>query len=136
MLYLRPFENSITSRDMFDDFFSKPVNSLMPKTDVKETENEYIVESEIPGVKKEDIKINYSDDTLVFEVKSEENKEVKDGEKFIRRERRTQSFRRAFTVTDIDRENIEASYNDGVLKIVLPKDKKALESKNTSIEVK
>lgn len=125
MLYLKPFENSSMGNDMFCDFFSGNMSDMMPKTDVRETENEYIVESDMPGVKKEDIKINFKDDSLIMEVNtSSELEEKSDGSRYIRRERRSQNFKRMFRVRNIDRENIDASYNDGVLKIVLPKMKK------------
>lgn len=135
MFYLKPMENNAVNKDMFVDFFSSNIKESMPKTDIIENENEYIVESEIPGVKKEDIKISFKEDVLSFEVKSENVVEEKDEKRnYIRRERSSKSFKRSFKVDSIEKNSIDASYVDGVLKIVLPKSKEM--EKETTIEVK
>ncbi|MDD4494519.1 MAG: Hsp20/alpha crystallin family protein [Eubacteriales bacterium] len=119
------------SDGVFPAFFSAG-NSL--RADVRETENEYVVEAEIPGVKKEDIKLDLEDDTLTISVERKfENKEEKDN--YLRMERRYGSFSRSFYVDNIKNEDVKAEYKDGILKVTLPKDDKA-KAKKRAIDVK
>lgn len=109
---------------MFNDFFNNSfigfasANSI--KADIKETEKEFIIDAEIPGAKKEDIKLDLRDDRLTISIeKSEETKEEKDN--YIRRERRYGSSSRSFLVENVKNEDITAKYENGILSIVLPK---------------
>jgi HSP20 family protein len=109
---------------LFNDFFDDSVmgftglNSI--KADVKETEKEFIIDAEIPGAKKEDIKLDLRDDRLTISVeKTEETKEEKDN--YIRRERRYGSSSRSFSVENVKHEDVTAKYENGILSIVLPK---------------
>ncbi|WP_324823991.1 Hsp20/alpha crystallin family protein [Sinanaerobacter sp. ZZT-01] len=136
MYGLTPFnKNQMQRRDghdfvdfynMFDDFFNnnllnaKSLRNDTFKLDVKEEDTSYIVEAEMPGVKREDIKLDYQNDNLIISVQSnEEIKEEKDN--FIHRERRSTSMQRAIYLKDINAREIDAALQDGVLKIVLPK---------------
>lgn len=121
-------------RSIFDDFFN---DSLIPsflsnahpiKADIRETEKDYVVEAEIPGVKKEDLKLDLRDDTLTISVEhNEENKEER--ENYIRRERKSGSYSRSFYVENVRHEGVSAKYADGVLTIVLPKQEAGKENK-------
>ena len=111
---------------MFEDFFNDsllpafftPVSSM--RADVKETESEYVIDVEVPGVRKEDIKLDLKDDILtVFVERNEETKEERSD--YIRRERRYGSCSRSFYVPEIKNEEVKAKYNNGVLTITLPK---------------
>lgn len=109
---------------IFNDFFDDSIvgftglNSI--KADVKETEKEFIIDAEIPGAKKEDIKLDLRDDRLTISVeKTEETKEEKDN--YIRRERRYGSSSRSFSVENVKHEDVTAKYENGILSIVLPK---------------
>lgn len=111
---------------MVDDFFNDsliptfltPVNPM--RADIKETENEYIVDVEVPGVNKEDIKLELKDDVLSICV--EKNEEIEEeGKEYIRRERRYGSCTRSFYVPEIKHEDVKAKYNNGVLTVTLPK---------------
>lgn len=110
---------------LFDSFFGEPFFSTVMsgemKTDIQETDAEYAVSVDIPGVQKQDIAINYADSgTLTVSVnRSEENKVEKDG--YLRHERRVGQSSRAFYLPGVKREGISAKYADGVLNIVLPK---------------
>ena len=94
------------------------------RADVRETDKEYVVEVEMPGVKKEDIMINLTDDvlTLGVETKGEKNEES-DG--YIYRERTSGSYKRSFHVQNIKNEDVKAQYKDGILTVILPKDERA-----------
>lgn len=131
MFGLVPFKkNGVrTTGDSFDDFitgffnddFFAPIASINNfNTDIKETDTEYIVEADLPGVKKEDITLDYKDNNLIISAKREnEINEEKDN--YIRRERSYGSFSRSFYIDNVDKNSIEASFNDGQLKIILPK---------------
>ncbi|OOM73430.1 18 kDa heat shock protein [Clostridium puniceum] len=107
-----------------DDFFS-PMNldfgnGQKFNADIKETQNEYLVSAELPGVKKEDINLEYKDDTLIISAtRNEEINEQKDN--YIRRERCYGEISRAFHVENVDREKISAKFKNGELHIILPK---------------
>lgn len=139
MYNIKPFENTLIGRDLFNDLFNKAFdkeNIVMPVTNVRENENEYIVESEMPGINKEDIKVNYKDKTLSIEVSHEENNEVKDeNENYIRRERRSQNYKRQFYVENIVKDEIKAKYENGVLTINLPKEKIEEKTDDKYIEI-
>jgi HSP20 family protein len=117
-----------------DPFFSRVASIATPiRADVKENDNEYILEAEMPGVRKEDISIEISDDVLTLGVDT--NKEVnEESEGYIYRERSTGSFKRSFHIQNIKNDAVKASYKDGILTIVLPKDEKAKGAKRIEIE--
>jgi len=111
---------------MMDDFFNgnvmggKGLKADTFKLDVKDQGNSFLVEAEMPGVKKEEIQIEYQDDHLIISVSQvEETKEEKPN--YIHRERRSSAMQRSIYLKDINAEKVDAQLVDGVLKIVLPK---------------
>ena len=90
------------------------------RTDVTDTGDSYKLEAELPGFKKEDIKIDIENDCLTI---SAERHEHKDEEKrnFVKRERVYGSYSRSFDVSGIDADKISAAYADGILTLDLPK---------------
>ncbi|AOY95035.1 heat-shock protein Hsp20 [Cupriavidus sp. USMAA2-4] len=98
-------------------------DSGMPfKVDVSESDKAYTVVAEIPGAKKEDIQVAVERGTVMISAKVERASETKEGERVIRRERYAGTMQRAFTLdSNIDEGSVDASYEDGVLKVVLPK---------------
>lgn len=112
-----------------DDFFS-PMNfsDNSFRADIKETENEYVIEADLPGIKKEDIDIDYMNNYLTISAKRNESVEEKH-DNYVRRERRSGDFKRSFYVDNVNDDNIEASFNNGVLQLVLPKKNKGNENK-------
>ncbi len=105
-----------------------------PSVDVYETENSYVLKAELPGINKEDIKIDINNNALTLQgEKKFEEKVEKD--KYVRIERRYGSFSRAFTLSEkMDKENITANYKDGVLEVTLPKKEEA-KPKEIKVEV-
>lgn len=94
-----------------------------PDTDVSETEDEYMISVDLPGISKENVEINYKDNRLTIsgERKQEEKKEEKD---FLRKERYHGTFTRSFSMpSDVKGEDIRASFKDGVLTVKIPKSK-------------
>jgi HSP20 family protein len=113
---------------LFENFMS-PVrlrdleNELhMPSTDIRETKDAYEVTAELPGMKKEDIKVSLHDGVLSISAENRsESEEKKDGQ-VIRRERRYGKFLRRFAIgPDVQDDKVEAKYEDGVLTLTIPK---------------
>lgn len=128
--------------DWFDDFmpmFSrremKEFNSIM-KTDVKETEKNYILDIDLPGFKKEDVNIDLENGYLTISAKREHKVDNEDKkENFVRRERSYGQFSRSFHVGDISQDEIEAHLENGTLTIKLPKEEEK-KAKSNRIEIK
>ena len=132
MFELIPFDrrgNRISAYDpfrMLDDmersFFgggNHPAVSSF-RTDVTDTGDAFVLDAELPGFKKEDIKIDVENDclTITAERKADEEEKQKN---FIKRERFYGSFSRSFDVSGVNVDGIEAAYNDGILKLTMPK---------------
>jgi len=125
--------NEFLSPDWFGgvDNFKQNV----PAANVKETESDYVLELAIPGRKKEDFNVEIDNDILTIssEVKSEGSKED-DG--YTRREFTFSSFKRVFSLPEtISLDKINASYEDGILKFVMPKKEEALPKPKRLIEI-
>lgn len=109
--------------DMMNRFFNEPVSARpwYPAVDIAENENEIILSADIPGVKMDDIEVKVENGTLTISGKREFQKQEEKGG-YHRIERSYGSFQRAFTLPDsVDTDKVEADYQDGVLKVVLPK---------------
>jgi len=107
----------------------------IPAVDIKDAGDKYIVQAELPGIRKDDVEIEIVDNMLEIRAKKEEEKEEK-GVGYVRRERGRLSFyRRIPMYEDIDPDKIEAKMEDGVLEIALPKLRK-VEEKRKKVEVK
>lgn len=127
MYGLTPFKKSgfdifNAFNDFEKNFFggSMPVNTC--KTDIRDEGEKYVMEAELPGFTKEDIKLDINGSYLVLTAEHKNEKDEKDDKgKYIRRERSYGSYIRSFDITGVDTENISAEYKDGILKIDLPK---------------
>lgn len=111
--------------DLFRDWpttsFSRD-NATLPAVNIKEDENSFIVEVAVPGMNKEDFKIDLDNNMLtISSEKSEEKDDKKDN--YTRKEYNYQSFKRSFTIPEnvVDNEKISASYVNGELVITIPK---------------
>lgn len=123
--HLTPFTtmaDSFFNDDFFRSFFNGFGSSQM-NIDVKDVDNKYVIEAELPGVKKEDINIDIDNGvlTLSAETGSERNEK---NDNYVYRERRYGTVSRSFSLDNIDDENIKAQYKDGILTIDLPKKEK------------
>lgn len=123
--------------DFFDDFarparsaakYNTPATNVM-RTDVKEDENSYELHIELPGYQKEDVKAQLKDGYLTINAETKQNNDQKDENgKFIRRERFYGNCSRSFYVGEqITEEDIKAKFENGVLKINVPKKEKTPE---------
>lgn len=125
MFSLTPFRSSILDNFFNDSFI--PVfssNSGDIKVDIKENEKEYLIEAELPGVKKDEISVELENNLLTISV--EHNEEINiENERYIRKERRFGSMKRSFAVENINEDQIEAKFENGILSLALPKKSKA-----------
>lgn len=130
-----------TFSDMFDDLFHDPFNYSSVdamRTDIVEQDGKYLMNMELPGYKKEDIQMELKDGYLIINAtKNVDNEEKDDDGHVIRRERYSGSCSRNFYVGEgIKEEDIKASFDNGELKISIPKDnvKQVEQKKYISIE--
>lgn len=113
--------------DLFNSFGMRPFLSDMEaapaiKMDLIENEKSYVVRAEIPGVNKEDIKVAVDGNMVSISAEIAQEKEEKQGEKVLCRERYQGSSYRSFTLSgNVDEENTQAKYENGVLELTLPK---------------
>ena len=104
-----------------------------PLVDIVEDDKDYVIKAELPGLKKEEIKVGVQDDVLTISGERKYEKEEKD-KKFHRIERAFGSFMRSFTIPDdSDGEKVSAEFKDGILRVHLPKTEKV---KPKQVEVK
>ena len=141
---LRVRSNPRSVANVFDSMFEDilaPMNhrwsetstAFVPRVDVVENENNISLTFELPGMKKEDIKVTLNDDILTVSGERKFSSEEKDS-RFVTREIRSGSFSRSFTLPDtVNHDGIKADYNDGLLEIKLAK---LEEVKPKEIEVK
>ncbi len=128
-----------TFDDLFKGFFVRPMafenqSQAQFHVDVKEDEGAYIVQAEIPGVKKEDINVTINGNQVAISAEVKREREDKQGEKVLRSERYYGKAYRAFSLAqDVDEATAQAKYNEGVLELRLPK-KAAVTAKKLSIQ--
>ena len=117
---------SMTPFDFFEDFSRNLFNdfkSNLIKTDIHETDNEYLVEAELPGIPKENIQVTYENGVLTISAQHQIDKETEDKKgRLLRSERSLTSVRRQYLLENVKEDEIKASYSDGILKVTLPKD--------------
>ncbi len=130
--------------DIFDEMFKDPFfqhphpheRDLM-KTDIKENENNYQLIIDLPGYKKEDLKISVESGYLTVHAQTNSEKSEEDKGKFVRKERFVGECTRSFYVgDDIETEDVKANFQNGTLKLEIPKKeaKEISEKKYVQIE--
>jgi HSP20 family protein len=139
-----PFGEMLTLRDAIDrlfaesfiaprskDFFPNMAAGAMP-VDVYENEDEVIVEASLPGFKPEEIEISLTGDTVTIKGEAKREREIKE-QKYHQREMQYGSFSRSLTIPSmVVADKAEAKYEDGILKLTLPK---AEEAKEKTIKI-
>ena len=132
---------SVFGKDLFDDFFDFPFyddkemdklekklyghrSKNLMKTDVQETENGYVLEMDLPGFSKDEVKASLKDGYLTIKAEKGLDKDEKDEKtaKYIRRERYAGSCERSFYVGDINEADINGEFKHGILKLTIPKE--------------
>ena len=133
------FNPNLANR-VFDEFFNNVpartnFSGTLPAVNVKETEDDYAIELAVPGLKKEDFKIEVNEGVLTIAAERKtENEEKKEG--YTRREFSFTNFTRRFTLPETaDEKSISASYTDGILALNLPKKEEAKPQPARLIEI-
>jgi len=140
---LSPFNELTRIRSEIERIFEDPFSLLTPSTgffegwspalDVFEDQDKYVVNAELPGLKKEEINVSLEGNTLTISGERKQQEEKKEGENY-RSERYFGRFQRSLTLpSQVDANKIQANYKDGVLSVTLPKSE---ESKSKQIQVK
>lgn len=119
---------------LFDDFFTRDLfdwntnnfsftNTTLPAVNIVEDNDGFVVEMAAPGMKKDDFKIELDNEILKISSEKKEEKELKEDERYTRREFSYQSFVRTFHLPKsvVDDSKIKAKYEDGILRIMIPK---------------
>lgn len=123
MFELTPYSTRRSMMDpfnFFSDFFGTNNAPMELCTDITDKGDSFVLEADLPGFKKDDIKIDLENDRLTIKAERHSNTETtKNG--YVRRERSFGSFERSFDVSGIDTAGIKANYTDGVLTLTLPK---------------
>lgn len=123
----------LPSRIFFDNFLDDFKESDRMKCDIYEKDNIYHIEADIPGFTKEDIKVEFNKGNLI--IVAEKNSDNEDEDKnYLRRERYYGKYQRSFYLGEIDENACEASFENGILKITVPK--KSEEETKKYIEIK
>ncbi len=131
-----PFNLFNVFNELDKDFFSDSMQVNSCRTDIRDKGDRYIMESELAGFEKEDISIDIKDSYLVISAERKNQPEEKnDSDKYIRRERSYSSYKRSFDISDVNTEEINAEYKNGILTIELPK-KKQEEPVSKRLEIK
>lgn len=132
----------------FDDLFTgdvfrnsaanvSPTNTSIPAANIKETPESYEVELAAPGMQKADFKIQLDGQQLTITSEKQDQREDNDDSKYVNREFSYQSFSRTFTLSNdvVDTENIAARYENGVLRLLVPKKETAKQKAPRVIEI-
>jgi len=132
---VNPFFNDVFESIFNDSFLSDKPATRVPAVNIAETENEFHIELAVPGLKKEDFKINL--DKNVLSISAEKKTEnVDEGKKYSKREYSYNSFVRSFTLPEtVDHAKIEAEYTDGILKLnVAKKEETKIQSREIAVK--
>lgn len=135
-------ENFPSFSNFFDDFFARDYHNgdlrgaNLPAVNISEDDENFEVEVAAPGLKKEDFNIHIENNLLTISGEHKEENEEKEGKKVSRREFSYTSFNRSFSLPEtVDEDKIEAKYQDGLLKLTLPKREEAKKQPPRQINV-
>lgn len=131
--FLEDFFNNDLSDWRRSNFSS--TNTTVPKVNVKEDDDNFMIEMAAPGMKKDDFKVELNNDLLTISSESRQENDQEEG-KYTRREYAYHSFQRSFSLpTTADGEKVEAKYEDGVLKLTIPKKEEAKPKPPKTIDI-
>ena len=135
----RLMPNKLYLDDVFDDFMLPTVTDEIGKMkcDIYEKDGAYHLEMDVPGFDKKDVQIEIDDNDYLTITAEKNTEDTEEDEKknYIRKERNYGKYQRSFYVGGVDKENIQANFENGILKISMPKIEEEKSSKKT-IEIK
>jgi len=130
--YKAPSVRSFFQDDFFRPFFSDSGRECF-RVDVSDQGESYLLEADLPGLSREKIHVDVEDGVLTISTEGYGEEERRDGE-YIYSERRAGQCARSFSLNQIDEEHISARYEDGVLRVTLPKTREEKRGKSVEIE--
>ncbi len=139
--YSRRYNPFREFEEMEKRFFSNPLTffekeeSFPIKTDIRDRGDSYLLEADLPGFNKNDIKLSVGENLLTVTACRKREDKTEENGRFVRCERFAGCYTRQFELVGIDRENIQASYNNGVLEIVLKKKEEEKKHSPKEIEI-
>ena len=126
--------SNLYNAGLFDDFFSRDLfdwglannsntGTTIPAVNIKETADSFEVEMAAPGMNKDDFKIELNNNMLTITSEKRDEREEKEGEKYNKKEFSYQAFQRSFQLSKeaVDADKIQAKYDNGVLRLLIPK---------------
>lgn len=114
--------NTLFGNDSYGLSFPSISTSSMPKVDVTETKDAYVLDMELPGRTEKDVSVDLSNKVLTISSVKEEKKESKENPQYLIRERHCSEFQRRFTLPDdINDEEVNASFKNGILTVTVPR---------------
>jgi HSP20 family protein len=133
---------------LFDDIFTRDLwdwgltnhsstGTTLPAVNIRETADNFMVEMAAPGMKKDDFKVQLDGNMLTISSEKKHEHEEKEGDRYTRKEFSYQSFTRSFQLPKdvVDEEQIKASYNEGVLQLMIPKKEEAKQKPPRMIQI-
>ncbi|MFL5740990.1 MAG: Hsp20/alpha crystallin family protein [Flavisolibacter sp.] len=130
---------------LFDDMLTRDLwgsnnsstNTTIPAVNLRETNDNFVVEMAAPGMSREDFKVELDGNMLTISSEKNEEREQKDGERFTKKEFSYQSFQRSFQLHKevVDADKIEAKYENGVLHLVIPKKEEVKQKPPKTIQI-
>ena len=133
--YFEDFANDFF-RPFFADNFGMMADQKPMKVDVRDEGDRFTLEADMPGMKKDDVKVEVNEGVLTISAQYNQTEEQKNDEgKYVYRERRCGSMSRSFNVEGIQEDGITAEFRDGVLKLNLPKCQPAPKPQAHAIEI-
>jgi HSP20 family protein len=147
MSILRKHEDYPAWPNFFNDFFNRDwidwsnrnfseTNTTLPSVNIKESKEGYEVEMAAPGFSKKDFKIELSHGVLTISSQKKVENETKKGQEYTRKEFSYQSFSRSFTLPNtVDNDNISARYDNGILKVLIPRKEEVKANLAKTIEI-
>jgi HSP20 family protein len=142
---VNPFLQGKSFTNLLDDVYNRSISDLVgsdfavttPSVNVSEDNENVVLEVAAPGLDKKDFNITVEKDQLIISATKEAQAEDKEEGKWTRKEFNYQSFKRSFHLSDkIETDKIEAEYNNGILKLVLPKKEEAKPKAPATIDIK
>ena len=134
--------------NLFNDFFTRDLwdwgmrnnsttNTSIPAVNIRETADSFEVEMAAPGMKKEDFKVELDNNVLTISSEREQRNEENDGQRYARREFSYQSFQRTFHLSKdvVDADKIQARYENGLLRLTIPKKEEAKQRPPKTIQI-
>ncbi len=125
-IWNNPFE------DFFKPFFYGGMSAADMRTDIKETENGYEMQVDLPGFDKKDINVSIKNGYLTIEAKKQDKEE--DEHNYVRRERNYSCSRSYYVGEGVKEEDVKAKYDNGILSLTVPKEAKQIPSRRINIE--